>query len=262
MGMMKTLGVLGAGIFAMALAAPLTAQGHTADVIEVPLRVENGRLVVQIKTSDGHDLDFILSTGNTTTVLAESTAAHLGDHPRLALGDAVVDTEDVATVPDSQLEVDGTQYHGIIASNTLNQFDVLVDAPAGRLLLKSIGARVEWPGMSLSEPVRLRVFHGMILALDVSAGDHIFGAMLDLGTSDVLANPAAGEKLGFQGDGFVTIGVGETMFRDTPVRVSDLEVFKRFDPEGAGFILLGASLAYDCAVSISWVHREIRTCTR
>ncbi len=262
MGMMKTMGVPGVGMLAMALGAPLTAQGHAADVIEVPLRVESGRLIVQVRTADGDELDFILSTGNTSTVLSESTAAHLGDHPWLALGDAVVDTEAVATIPDAQLEVEGIQYHGIIASNTLNQFDVLVDAPGGRLLLKSIGARVEWPGTQLSDPVRLRVFHGMILALDVTVDGHAFGAMLDLGTSGVLASPAAGEKLGLEGDGVATIGVGEATLRDTPVRVRDLAAFRQFDPAGAGFILLGASLAYDCAVSISWVHREMRTCVR
>jgi hypothetical protein len=41
----------------------------------------------------------------------------------------------------------------------------------------------------------------------------------------------------------------------------DLEMH-RFVPDGTGFVLVGAPLAYDCAIALSWVQREIRTCVR
>ena len=62
------------------------------------------------------------------------------------------------------------------------------------------------------------------------------------------------DESGFQvGDRFQTV-------EGIPVRVMDLEVLRRFSPNGDPFVLVGAPLAYRCALAISWAHREIRTC--
>ena len=38
--------------------------------------------------------------------------------------------------------------------------------------------------------------------------------------------------------------------------------WKMWDPNGKGFVLVGAPIAFDCAISLSWVHQEMRTCVR
>ena len=62
-----------------ALASPLAARTQRGELIEIPLRVEGGRLLVPVETPDGAEFEFVLSLGN-PTVLSESTATRLGDH--------------------------------------------------------------------------------------------------------------------------------------------------------------------------------------
>ena len=56
------------------MASPATAQMHGSGAVEIPLRVENGRLLVPIQAADGTEMVFMLSTV-TPTVLSASTAA-------------------------------------------------------------------------------------------------------------------------------------------------------------------------------------------
>ena len=86
------------------------------------------------------------------------------------------------------LTAEGTVLDGIIGSNFFNQFDVLFDAPGGRLVLRKPGRSVQWDGMTLSDPVRLRLLHGVILTLNVELNGHVYPAMLDIGTSSVVVN--------------------------------------------------------------------------
>ena len=127
------------GLFLSMGAAPVTAQTHGAEPIEVPLRLQDGRLIVPVRAPDGTQLEFVVSTGNGATVLTESTAARLGDDATLTMAGVHVPTEDSHTVPDVNLSVDG-----MIGANTLDQFDALFDLPGKRLLLKPIGRAVEW----------------------------------------------------------------------------------------------------------------------
>jgi hypothetical protein len=150
----------------------------------------------------------------------------------------------------------------MIAPNMLNEFDVLVDVPGGRLVLKPFGRSVEWPGMTMSEPVSLRIFHGIVLSLDIELNGEAYGAMLDLGTTRLLVNEGLGVAAGVDAEDVITLGAGGATFPDMSVSVVDLDVLNRFDPDGKGFAIVGAPLAYDCAISISWVHRELRTCVR
>ena len=46
------------------------------------------------------------------------------------------------------------------------------------------------------------------------------------------------------------------------VEVTDSPIFQGWDPQGDGFVIVGASVAYDCAIAISWAHAELRTCIR
>lgn len=254
-------------VVAMLVAAagsPVAGQIHGGELIRVPLRVHGGRLLVPVQTPGGATLEFILSTGNAVAVFSESGAARIGeDREGLSLGGKVpLVTDGSATVSDEALTVEGAVVDGIIGSNTLNQFDILVDVPGDRLILKPVGRTVEWAGMALSDPVRLRVFHGVVLGLDVELEGTEYGAMLDLGTPTLVANEGLKSDLGIDSEDVVSLGLGSTTHPNLPVRVLDLELFQRWVPGGDGFLIVGAPVAYDCAISISWVHQEMRTCVQ
>ena len=252
-----------AAIALVLAATPAAGQSRgNADPIVVPLRVHAGQFLVPVRAPDGTEFEFLLSTGNTTTVLSRSAAARLGGQTALMMGTVSVPMEGKATISDAELTVEGEVNDGIIGSNTLNRYDVLIDAPGGRLVLKPVGRSVSWEGMTLSEPVKLRVFHGLVLGLDVALEGVTFGAMLDVGTRTLVINQAGATKAKVAAEDAVTLRVGNTTLSGLPVRVIDLPLFHQADPDGAGFVLVGAPLARDCAISLSWLHQEMRTCVR
>ncbi len=255
---------LGVALF---LAAPvgtgLLAQGTGEETVEVPLRVLDGRLVVTVQGSEGEEMDFLLSTGNGVTVFSATGEARVGEGSgALNLAGIPLVTQGSQTIPDERLMVGGKVLEGIVGSNTLNQYDILIDAPGGRLLLRPAGGGVEWPGVSLGEPVHLRVFHGLILSLDGELGGRGYGAMLDVGTDGVVVSGSVKEALGLENVDHATLTLGATTFNDLPVRVEELDIFQRFDPAGRGFLIVGASIGLDCPLSVSWVRSELRMCSR
>ncbi len=161
-----------AGLLACGASAALAQS--TGNQIEIPLRVEGGRLLVPVQGPGGAVYNFTLNLG--MTKLSESGATRIGDDlDGLTLGDAPVITEDIATVPDEELAVDGMVFDGVIGAQTLNSFDILIDVPGGRLVLKPIGRSVRWEGMALSNAVPLRVYHGLLLSVDVELEGTVFG---------------------------------------------------------------------------------------
>lgn len=241
---------------------PAAAMAQASETIVVPLDLHGGRLVVPARTADGTELAFVVSTGSGVTVLSESTAALLGAQPELSLGGTPVAMEGRRTLPDRDLVTDGRSMAGMIGSNTLNRFDVLVDVPGGRLALKPVGRSVSWEGVTLSEPVPLRVFHGVVLGLDVEVNGNGYPALLDLGTPTLVVNERVMKEAQIQGGQVKAFGVGGTILPGLPVRHEELDAFRMMSPNGEGVVLVGAPLAHDCAVSLSWVHRELRTCVR
>jgi hypothetical protein len=248
---------------------PLAAQ-QAGDVIEVPLRISDGRLVVTVAIG-GATADFIVSTGNGVTVLTDAFAASHGAGGDFRLGDIPLNMDGMATVPAEQLGAEAGVV-GIIGANSLNRFDVLLDVPGGRMLLRTPGRTVAWEGVELSDPIRLRIFHGMVISLDVELAGKPFPAALDTGTPVVVVNAGAGAQIGIESEGTASLLLGArsptraagptpTMER-VPVRLLDLPILERFDPDGNGFVLVGAPIAWSCAVSISWIHSELRTCVR
>ncbi|NIR80503.1 MAG: hypothetical protein GWO00_19720, partial [Gemmatimonadetes bacterium] len=231
-----------------------------ADAVEVSLRTRGGVLVVPVMASDGTELAFALSTGSTGTVASESGRARIGEGGTLTLGGLPVPTESIHTVPDERLTVEGTLLDGMVGANMLNGFDILVDVPGGRLALRPVGRSPEWEGAGLGEPVLLRVYHGIVLGLDVEVNGTGYPAMLDLGTPSLLINERVKEEAGVEGGRARSVRVGAATFTDLPAELSDHPVFHRFSPAGDGFVIVGAAVALDCALSISWVHRELRTC--
>ena len=248
-----------AGLLACGASAALAQS--TGNQIEIPLRVEGGRLLVPVQGPGGAVYNFTLNLG--MTMLSESGATRIGDDLNgLTLGDAPVITEDIATVPDEELAVDGMVFDGVIGSQTLNSFDILIDVPGGRLVLKPIGRSVRWEGMALSNAVPLRVYHGLLLGVDVELEGTVFGGVLDLGPSTLIINEAARAKSGLEGDHVAKFRMGYGTFPDVPVRMRELAIFKGWDPDNNGFVVIGAPVTYDCAIAISWTHAEMRTCLR
>lgn len=235
------------------VAAPAASQ------VEIPLRLEAGHLVVSAETADGRALDFTLGTGSATTVLSQTGAVAVGDGP-LTLGGLDVPLGEHETVADDRLTIGGTTYTGIVSSNFLNQHEVLIDLPNGRLVLAPIGRRTTWHGVTLSDPVPLRVFHGVVLALDIDLEGRPYTAMLELGAPEVLVNQAVLDETGLDGSG--TLHVAGATIEDVPVSLSDHPAIARFSPNGDGFVIVGTPLTWDCAVAISFVHQELRTCVR
>lgn len=247
----------------------IAATTESSGEIVVPLRFEGGRLIVTATGSDGAPLDLVLSTANGITLLSESTAARLGDAPRITLGagDPAGPTTDVVmdghqTLPDRALRMAGHDYDGILGANTSSRFDLLADPVAGRLTLKSIGPRVSWPGVALTDPIRLRLYHGIAIGLDVDIDGTEYLATLDLGTPGLLVNEPVRAALGLAPEDHASVRLGTVTLADAPVSVSDHVLFERWDPTGRGFVLVGAAIADGCAVAVSWVHQELRMCVR
>ena len=259
MGMRRVLTV---ALLLTAGASAAAAQGHGDEPIEIPLRVHGGRLLIPVRAPDGTEIEFVLSTGTPQTVFSESTAARLGDQTGLTLGGVTVNMEGSVTVPDESLTADGFVLAGMIAPNTLSDYDVLIDAPGGRLVLKPIGPRVAWEDVTLSDPIRVQVYHGIFLAFGVELNGTEYKAMLDVGKSTLVVNEPVKVAMELETESLGTLGLGGTTLPGLPVRVRDLDLFRRWDPDGNGFVVVGAPVAYDCPISISWVHREVRTCVR
>lgn len=234
---------------------PVAAQ----ETIDVPLTLSAGRLAVPVSAQDRGELTFFVSTGSAVTVLTESAARRVGETRELRLGGVEIPLEGARTVSDGQLSWGGVGFDGIVGVNTLNHFDVLFDVPGGRMLLRDPGPSTDWPGTALGDPARIRVYHGVVIGLDVQIDGREYAAMLDLGTPGLVVS---GDVALADEDATVSLDVGTGEALEAPVRIGDIPMLDRWDPNGAGFALVGAVIARDCALSLSWVHREIRRCVR
>lgn len=232
-----------------------------AGVVEVRLALRDGRLVVPVGTDDGRELSFALSTGSDRTILTESGEQRIGG-AALDLVGLPLPTTPHATVRDADLTVGGEVLDGQISSNMLADYDLLVDVPGGRLVLKPIGPSVSFDGVALSEPIPLRILHGVVISLDVELNGAPFPASLDLGARTLIANRGVQSDLSIDAEDTVTLGLGAATFEDVPVRVLDLDIFERWSPTGSGFVIVGAPVLERCAMSLSWAHAELRTCDR
>jgi hypothetical protein len=110
--------------------------------------------------------------------------------------------------------------------------------------------------------VRVRVLHGIVLSFDIELDGRPYPATIDLGTPIVIANPAVQAETGIADEDTATITLGGATLRDVPVEVIDIESLRRWVPDGGGFVLLGAPITYDCPLSLSWAHAELRSCAR
>ena len=243
-----------------AVASSAAAQTAAVQPVEVELHVHRGRLFVPIEADDSTSMEFLLGTGWPTGLTA-STATRLDDDPELTLGGIAIPPYELATYPDSMLTIDGTILAGVLGPNTLSRFDVLIDVPGGRLVLKPTARVVEWEGMTLSEPIDLRIMHGVEVWLSVELDGNAYQAILDLGTPTVVANQRVQADTGLDDDDRTTLRFGDTTLTDVPVFMRELDL-GGFTVGSGGFVIIGAPIVYDCALALSWVHQEMRMCVR
>ena len=252
--------LVGLAVLTAVVAAPAAAQMNGGETVEIPLRVYGGRMIVPVEASDGTQLEFIASTFR--TFFSETGAKRAGARAGLTLGGIPVSTDEAQTVPDAELTFGGKVYDGVVGAETLNQFDVLFDVHGGRLVLQPTGRTVRWDGMTMSDPVPLRIFHGVAIGLDVELPGTQYQATLDLSKGSILVSQPVRRSLALEGDRTETFKLGDATFTDLPLQVLDVEAVQGWDPSGKGFVFVGAPIASDCAISVSWVHQELRTCVR
>ncbi len=178
------------------------------------------------------------------------------------MGGVTVRTDAVPPFPDEELTVGGKVMDGMVGSSTFNKFDLLIDVPQGRLLLKPTGRSVMWEGVKLSQPVGVRVMHDLLFGLDVEFEGKAYGATLELNRPALVVSQPVKAQTGIDDIDVGTLRLGYATFADAPAQVRDLPLFSGWDPAGKGFVVVGAPITFDCAISLSWVHREIRTCVR
>jgi len=242
-------------------ASTVAAQAPGGDPIEIPLRVEDGRLMVTVDGPDGGTYDFVLGLG--MTLITESGAARMGDDiSALTLAGLPVVTEQATTVPDAQLGGGDDTPAGVLGGLTLNMFDVLVDAPNGRMVLKPVGRSVRWPGVTLSNPVAIQLFHDVMVRADVEVDGKLYGGFVELASPYMEVNAPLEAAGGVTGEVLGAFRLGYSGWTDLPAKVTDHPNFKGWDRESQGFVYIGAPVAYECAIAISWVHSELRTCLR
>ena len=239
-------------------AGPLLAQGHTA---EVPLAVEAGWLIVPVEAADGRTLRFALHTAINTTAVAASVG---GDDPAslgLTFAGSAEPFGAIGTLPDGAFTRGDTRIDGYLGLHTLGDVDVLIDAPNGRMLIKPIGRRMEWPGVELAAASRMRIYHGVALRTEIEVEGQPFSATIDLATAANTATDGVAQKAGIGAGAPATVRIGSANHSLT-LDFGGTPVLDRWDPDGAGFVAFGAALAADCALAISYVHQELRTCVR
>ena len=123
-------------------AMPVSAQAR-GEPIEIPLRMEEGRLIVTVDGPSGAEYDFVLGLG--MHLVTESAVERMGSEANsLSIGGVPVEAEQAQTVPDSYLERGSHGPDGVLGGMTLNGFDVLIDVPNERLVLKPVGRSVRW----------------------------------------------------------------------------------------------------------------------
>lgn len=239
---------------------PLVGQRSGSDPIEVPLRMEQGRLIVSVDAPNGESYDFGLVLG--MSFLEEGFAKAMGEAVGgLTLAGAPVDMEHAQSVPASYVGEE-LGLSGLVGGATLNRFDVLIDVPNGRLVLKPLARSVRWPDENLTSPSSVRILHEVFLATEVQIGGEVFRAVMDFAAAGMQVNEAVRTKSGYEGNTVDSFRLGYSGWSDLPIAVTDSPMFGGWDPNGDGFVIIGAELARDCVIAISWAHSEIRTCRR
>lgn len=275
-------------------------------VDEVPIAVEGKWLIVPVEAR-GRTYRFILDTGATGGAISQSMARELGLQ---AVADAklsgasgrarvpVVITKllhlgDVRAgnwekyVLDDRLLADGDDYRfdGIVGSDLLKYYDVLIDAPgrALRLYKRGTTGTNSGPVLGPDDAVPFERVLGGIIRFEATVNGSVIAAILDSGSPALLLNPIAAAATGVDlteeplskqargigsakvatyGARIASIEIGGTSLGSLVAEVADLPVFARLGLEDRPAMLLGSPFLLRCPLLISWGSRELRFCRR
>lgn len=245
------------------MAGGVAGQDRPTGATEVPLRVEEGRLLVTLQTASGEPLDFVL--GAAGSLVSSWGAEQLGSELEGAtLGDLPISLAGAQVVPDRSLLLDGPfegRIAGVLGGQSLMDYDILIDAPGRRLLLQRPGRFVAWEGVELTGAVGLQILHDYLIRTDVEVNGEIFSAHLDLSPATMIVSSVVRDRAGVH-DGRADFRMGYAAFPDRPAEYLDLPALRAWGGDDAGVVFVGAPVAYDCAIAISWTHAEMRTCVR
>ena len=275
-------------------------------VTEVPLEVDGKWLIVPVEAR-GRGYRFIFDTGATTGAISRSVARELGLRPvaearlsgasgqarvpvvitrLLRLGDARAGDREKYVLDDWLLaDGDDRRFDGIVGSDLLRYFDVLIDAPGGALRLYKRGSTETDGGPVTGSDGAVpfdRVRSG-IIRFEVRVNGSAIDAVLDSGSPALLLNPIAAEATGVDvtsdpvseqargigakrvstyGARIDSIRVGRTSLESFTGEVADLPIFSRLGLDDRPAMLVGSPLLLRCPLLILWSARELRFCRR
>jgi len=256
------------GVAAMTMAVFTMAERAEAQVPqptvhEVPLRVEDGRLVVRARATDGTELDFVLGLGSTR--LSAAGARALGPDRSVTLGGAELSLAGATEDGDDTVFYDGSpagsRIAGVLGGQSLSDYDVLIDAPTERLLLKQVGRTMRWEGVELTSAVQLQVLHDYLIRTQVEVNGELFFAHLELSPATMLISGVVAERSGVNGRK-ADFRMGYASFPERATSVSTHPYLAGWGGDDVGVVFIGAPVAYDCVIAISWAHAQMRTCPR
>ncbi len=271
---------------------------------EVPIEVDGKWLLVPVEAR-GRTYRFILDTGATTGAISRSLARQLGlktvaeaklsgasgqarvpvvTTKMLRLGDARAGSWEKYVLDDEVLaDGDDRRFDGIIGSDLLKYYDVLIHAPARALRLYKRGTTDEDSGPVVGPDDALpfeRVRRG-IIRFEVTVNGSAVDAVLDSGSPALLLNPIAAAETGVTvteepvseqargvgskevptyGARIASLGVGRVSLENLNGEVADLPIFGRLGLGDRAAMLLGSPFLLRCPLLISWSARELRFC--
>ena len=271
---------------------------------EVPIEVDGKWLIVPVEAR-GRIYRFILDTGATTGAIARSLALQLGlqavaeaklsgasgqarvpvvTTKMLRLGAVRAGNWEKYVLADEVL-ADGEdhQFDGIIGSDLLKYYDVLIDAPGRTLRLYKRGTTHEdsGPVVGRDDAVPFERVRRGIIRFEVLVNGSPVDAVLDSGSPALLLNPTAAdatsvtvteeplseqsrgigsERVATYGARIASIEIGRTTLEALDGEVADLPIFGRLGLDDRPAMLLGSPFLLRCPLLISWSERELRFC--
>ncbi len=275
-------------------------------VTEVPIELEGNWLIVPVDAR-GRMLRFILDTGATAGAVARSVARRLNlpivAQARLsgASGRALAPVAEVrwlrvgeARSGDFQKWVlsdgllsdgDDLRFDGIVGSDLLKYYDILIDVPSRMLKLYKRGTTSanSGPVVGQASAVPFKRQLGGIIRFDVLVNGETVAAILDTGSPSMILNTVAAEAAGVtvsdepvseeaRGIGsekvptysasIDALEVGSVQLDSVDGEVADLPIFDRLGLDDEPAMLLGSPFLLRCPLLISWRERELRFCRR
>ena len=272
----------------------------------VPIEVDGQWLIVPVEAR-GRSYRFILDTGATTGAITRSLARQLGlqavaeaklsgasgqarvpvvTTKMLRLGDVRAGNWEKYVLDDEVLaDGDDHRFDGIIGSDLLKYYDVLIDAPGRALRLYKRGTTDEdsGPVVGPDDAVSFERVRRGIIRFEVMVNGSAVDAVLDSGSPALLLNPLAAEatgvtvteepvseqsrgigskKVATYGAQIASIRIGRTSLEVLDGEVADLPIFGLLGLDDRPAMLLGSPFLLRCPLLISWSARELRFCRR